>query len=51
MHALRQIVEARAAEAGVKLAISLEVQQIDPVGSVKQNNLHARLKARAETLA
>lgn len=33
------------------LAISLEVQQIDPVGSLKQNNLHARLKARAETLA
>ncbi|MCW3476963.1 5-carboxymethyl-2-hydroxymuconate Delta-isomerase [Limobrevibacterium gyesilva] len=29
------------------LAISLEVQQIDPVGSLKQNNLHARLKQRA----
>jgi 5-carboxymethyl-2-hydroxymuconate isomerase len=26
------------------LAISLEVQQIDPVGSLKQNNLHARLQ-------
>ena len=33
------------------LAISLEIQQIDPVGSLKQNNLHARLKARAEKMA
>jgi len=31
------------------LAISLEVQQIDPVGSMKQNNLHALMKARAAT--
>ncbi len=28
------------------LAISLEVAEIDPVGSLKQNNLHARMKAR-----
>lgn len=28
------------------LAISLEVSEIAPVGSLKQNNLHARLKER-----
>jgi 5-carboxymethyl-2-hydroxymuconate isomerase len=29
------------------LAISLEVAEIDPVGSMKRNNLHARMQARA----
>lgn len=29
------------------LGLSLEVQEIDPVGSLKQNNLHDRLSARA----
>lgn len=33
------------------LAISLEVAEIDPVGSLKLNNLHARMKARAEATA
>ena len=31
------------------LAISLEVAQIDPVGSMKQNNLHTLMRARAGT--
>jgi 5-carboxymethyl-2-hydroxymuconate isomerase len=30
------------------LAISLDVSEIEPVGSMKRNNLHARMKARAE---
>ncbi len=30
------------------LAISLEVAEIDPVGSLKQNNLHARMASRGD---
>jgi 5-carboxymethyl-2-hydroxymuconate isomerase len=33
--------------ASVPLAISLEVAEIDPVGSLKRNNLHERMRARA----
>jgi len=33
------------------LAISFEIQEIDPVGSLKQNNLHEIVAARAKTKA